>query len=43
LNGPRILELAARPTPVLFGEDEWPTLLDAEINSLADDVRHPNG
>jgi hypothetical protein len=40
LNGPRILELAARLAAVLFGEDEWPTLLDAEINSLADHVRH---
>jgi len=24
----------------MFGEDEWLTLLDAEINSLADHVRH---
>jgi hypothetical protein len=33
-------ELAARHAAVLFGEDEWLTLLDAEINSLADHVRH---
>jgi hypothetical protein len=30
----------ARHAAVLFGEDEWLTLLDAEINSLADHVRH---
>jgi len=33
-------ELAARHAAVLFGEDEWLTRLDAEINSLADHVRH---
>jgi hypothetical protein len=33
-------ELAARHAAVMFGEDEWLTLLDAEINSLADHVRH---
>ena len=33
-------ELAARHAAVLFGEDEWLTLLDAEINSLADHMRH---
>jgi hypothetical protein len=33
-------ELAARHAAVLFGEDEWLTLLDAQINSLADHVRH---
>ena len=33
-------ELAARHTAVMFGEDEWLTFLDAEINSLADHVRH---
>lgn len=33
-------ELAARHAAVLFGEDEWLTLLEAEINSLADHVRH---
>ena len=33
-------ELAARHAAVLFGEDQWLTLLDAEINSLADHVRH---
>src|SRR6185312_6839581 len=33
-------ELAARHAAVLFGEDEWLTLLDVEINSLADHVRH---
>src|SRR5580704_15096499 len=33
-------ELAARHAAVLFGEDEWLTLLDADINSLADHVRH---
>src|SRR5262249_36668950 len=33
-------ELAARHAAVLFGEDEWMALLDAEINSLADHVRH---
>ena len=27
--------LAARHAAVLFGEDEWLTLLDAEINRLA--------
>jgi hypothetical protein len=33
-------ELAARHAAVMFGEDEWLTLLDAEINSLADHVSH---
>ena len=33
-------ELAARHAAVLFGEDEWLTRLDAEINTLADHVRH---
>jgi predicted kinase len=33
-------ELAARHAAVLFGEDEWLTLLEAEINSLADYGRH---
>jgi predicted kinase len=33
-------ELAARHAAVMFGEDEWLTLLDVEINSLADHVRH---
>jgi predicted kinase len=33
-------ELAARHAAVMFGEDEWLTLLDAEINGLADHVRH---
>ena len=33
-------ELAARHAAVLFGEDEWLTRLDVEINSLADHVRH---
>jgi predicted kinase len=33
-------ELAARRAAVLFGEDEWLTRLDVEINSLADHVRH---
>ena len=33
-------ELAARHAAVMFGEDEWLTLLDAEINSLADHVLH---
>jgi predicted kinase len=33
-------ELAARHAAVLFGEDEWLTLFDAEINSLTDHVRH---
>jgi len=33
-------ELAVRHAAVMFGEDEWLTLLDAEINSLADHVRH---
>ena len=33
-------ELAARHAAILFGEDEWLTRLDAEINSLADHVRH---
>jgi predicted kinase len=33
-------ELAARHAAVMFGEDEWLTLLDAEINSLADHVHH---
>src|SRR5580704_9621162 len=33
-------ELAARHGAVLFGEDEWLTLLEAEINSLADHARH---
>ena len=32
--------LAMRHAAVLFGEDEWLTLLDAEINSLADHLRH---
>jgi predicted kinase len=33
-------ELAARHGAVMFGEDEWLTLLDAEINTLADHRRH---
>jgi predicted kinase len=33
-------ELASRHSAVLFSEDEWLTLLDAEINSLADHQRH---
>ena len=33
-------ELAAYHAAVMFGEDEWLTLLDAEINSLADHVLH---
>ena len=33
-------ELAARHAAVLFGEDEWLTLPDAQIDSLADHVRH---
>jgi predicted kinase len=33
-------ELAARHSAVLFGEDEWLTLLGAEIDSLTDHVRH---
>jgi hypothetical protein len=33
-------ELMASHAAVMFGEDEWLTLLDAEINSLADHVRH---
>src|SRR5262249_15886727 len=33
-------ELAARHAAVMFGEDEWLALLDAEINTLADHVRH---
>src|SRR5262245_40631093 len=33
-------ELAARHAAVMFGEDEWLTLLDAEIDSLADHMRH---
>jgi predicted kinase len=33
-------ELTARYAAVLFGEDEWLTLLDADINSLADHQRH---
>src|ERR1700720_4536798 len=33
-------KLAARHAAVLFGEDEWLTRLDVEINSLADHVRH---
>jgi predicted kinase len=32
--------LAMRHAAVLFGEDEWLTLLEVEINSLADHVRH---
>jgi predicted kinase len=33
-------EIAARHAAVLFGEDEWLTLLEAEINSLADHQLH---
>jgi predicted kinase len=33
-------ELAARHAAVLFCEDEWLTLLEAEINDLADFTRH---
>jgi predicted kinase len=33
-------ELAARHAAVLFGEDEWLTLLEVEINSLVDHQRH---
>jgi predicted kinase len=33
-------ELAARHAAIMFGEDEWLTLLDVEINSLTDHVRH---
>jgi predicted kinase len=33
-------ELAERHAAVMFREDEWLTLLNAEINSLADHQRH---
>src|SRR5436305_15166700 len=33
-------ELAERHAAVMFGEDEWLTLLNVEINSLADHQRH---
>jgi predicted kinase len=33
-------ELAQRHAAVMFGEDEWLTLLNVEINSLADHQRH---
>ena len=33
-------KLAERHAAVMFGEDEWLTLLNVEINSLADHQRH---